>query len=156
MFLSLFNRLPSLFFFSFFFSCFQLPLISVSLSLFELKEEMGKCLSGGISIWVVFLISNLMMCGVVSGIGANWGTQASHPLPPDSVVSLLRQNGIQKVKLFDADYDTLTTLGKSEIEVMVGIPNDMLASLASSVKAAEKWVSKNVSAHISSNNVKIR
>ncbi|KAL6184915.1 hypothetical protein ACLB2K_041050 [Fragaria x ananassa] len=96
------------------------------------------------------------MCGVVSGIGANWGTQASHPLPPDSVVSLLRQNGIQKVKLFDADYDTLTTLGKSGIEVMVGIPNDMLASLASSVKAAEKWVSKNVSAHISSNNVKIR
>ncbi|KAL6205225.1 hypothetical protein ACLB2K_022487 [Fragaria x ananassa] len=73
-------------------------------------------------------------------IGANWGTQASHPLPPDSVVSLLRKNGIQKVKLFNADYDTLTTLGKSGIEVMVGIPNDMLASLASSVKAAEKWV----------------
>ncbi|XP_021813636.1 glucan endo-1,3-beta-glucosidase 6 [Prunus avium] len=105
-----------------------------------------------VGIKVVCLVS--MMC-TVSGIGANWGTQASHPLPPDTVVRLLRENGIRKVKLFDADYDTLRTLGKSGVEVMVGIPNDMLASLATSVKAAEKWVSKNVSAH-SSSNVKIR
>ncbi|KAM7480901.1 hypothetical protein LguiB_005484 [Lonicera macranthoides] len=32
----------------------------------------------------------------VGGIGANWGTQASHPLPPETVVRLLRENGIQK------------------------------------------------------------
>lgn len=100
--------------------------------------------------------SRLRMVRMVSGIGANWGTQASHPLPPDTVVRLLKDNGFQRVKLFDADYDTLNSLAKSGIEVMVGIPNDMLASLATSVKAAEKWVSKNVSAHISSNNVKIR
>ena len=39
---------------------------------------------------------------------------------------------------------------------MVGIPNKMLSTMASSVKAAEKWVSKNVSQHISSFNVNIR
>ncbi|KAJ6296485.1 hypothetical protein OIU78_024353 [Salix suchowensis] len=39
---------------------------------------------------------------------------------------------------------------------MVGIPNDLLASLAGSMKAAEKWVSKNVSAHVTNNNVNIR
>uniref|UniRef100_A0A6N2KFJ6 glucan endo-1,3-beta-D-glucosidase n=1 Tax=Salix viminalis TaxID=40686 RepID=A0A6N2KFJ6_SALVM len=72
-------------------------------------------------------------------IGANWGTQATHPLPPETVVKLLKENGIQKVKLFDADYDTLKVLGKTGIEVMVGIPNDLLASLAGSMKAAEKW-----------------
>ncbi|KAF2296833.1 hypothetical protein GH714_006492 [Hevea brasiliensis] len=106
---------------------------------------------------VVFaLISLLSVVSTVSGIGANWGTQATHPLPPDTVVRLLRDNGIQKVKLFDADYDTLRALGKSNIEVMVGIPNDMLLSLATSMKAAEKWVSKNVSTHISTNNVNIR
>lgn len=105
---------------------------------------------------VVSLFSLISMVCTVSGIGANWGTQATHRLPPDTVVRLLKQNGIQKVKLFDADYDTLRSLSRSEIEVMVGIPNDMLASLASSVKAAEKWVTKNVSTHISSNNVNIR
>ncbi|KAL9442244.1 hypothetical protein AB3S75_020699 [Citrus x aurantiifolia] len=96
-----------------------------------------------------------MICGV-SGLGANWGTQASHPLPPETVVNLLRDNGFQKAKLFDADYGTLRALGKSGIEVMVGIPNDMLASLASSMKTAEKWVSQNVSQHIRKNNVNIR
>lgn len=101
-------------------------------------------------------ISLLCVVSTVSGIGANWGTQASHPLAPETVVRLLRENGIQKVKLFDADYDTLRALGKSNIEVMVGIPNDMLLSMATSMKAAEKWVSKNVSTHISTNNVNIR
>ncbi|KAK9097624.1 hypothetical protein Sjap_023121 [Stephania japonica] len=96
------------------------------------------------------------LLGSVGGIGANWGTQASHPLPPDAVVRLLKDNRIQKVKLFDADYNCLKALGKSGIEVMLGIPNDMLSTIATSVKAAEKWVSNNVSEHISKNAVNIR
>ncbi|KAG6384911.1 hypothetical protein SASPL_153733 [Salvia splendens] len=91
----------------------------------------------------------------VGGIGANWGSQASHQIKPDLVVRMLRENGIQKVKLFDSDYDTLRALGKSGIQVMVGIPNDMLANLASSSKAAQKFVADNVTHHIS-NNVMIR
>lgn len=104
----------------------------------------------------VGLVSFFSLVCSVAAIGANWGTQATHPLPPETVVGMLRDNQIQKVKLFDADYGTLRALGKTGIEVMVGIPNDMLYSLASSVKAAEKWVSKNVSVHISTNNVNIR
>lgn len=90
------------------------------------------------------------LCLAVSagGIGANWGTQASHPLPPSTVVRMLRDNGFQKVKLFDADTGTMGALRKSGLEVMVGIPNDMLAMLASSSKAAQNWVSSNVSAYI--------
>lgn len=105
-------------------------------------------------IWV-FVVSLLSLGDSVNGIGANWGTQASHQLPPDKVVRLLRENGIQKVKLFDADYGALRALSKSGIEVMVGIPNEMLATLAGSTKAAEKWVSKNISAH-ATNDVNIR
>lgn len=96
------------------------------------------------------------MVSSVICIGANWGTQATHPLPPSTVVKLLRDNGIQKVKLFDADPSILYALGGSGVEVMVGIPNDMLYSLANSVAAAELWVQRNVSAHISSNSVDIR
>lgn len=113
----------------------------------------GRGFPFSVSVRMVFLYS---LVSAVSGLGANWGTQSSHPLPPETVVRLLRENGFQKVKLFDADYGSLRALGRSQIEVMVGIPNDMLASLASSVKFAEKWVSKNVSQHITSNNVNIR
>lgn len=85
---------------------------------------------------------------VVDGIGANWGTQTSHPLSPPIVVQMLKENGIQKVKLFDAEDGSMSALKQSGIEVMVGIPNDMLATLAGSVKAAENWVSNNVSSYI--------
>ncbi|KAH6835156.1 O-Glycosyl hydrolases family 17 protein [Perilla frutescens var. hirtella] len=91
----------------------------------------------------------------VGGIGANWGSQSSHRLPPEIVVRMLRENGIQKVKLFDADYATLRALSRSGIQVMVGIPNDMLSDFASNSKAAEKWVSENVTHHLN-NNVMIR
>lgn len=107
--------------------------------------------------WVLVLVFlGFMVVGGVEGIGANWGTQATHPLPPDIVVKLLKDNGIQKVKLFDADADILKALRGSDLEVMVGIPNDMLYALANSVAAAEKWVEKNVSSHVSSNSVNIR
>lgn len=91
----------------------------------------------------------------VNGIGANWGTQSTHRLPPDVVVRMLRDNRIQKVKLFDADYDTLKALGKSGIEVMVGIPNDLLSPLGN-LKAAEKWVAENVSTPLKNFDVNIR
>lgn len=104
----------------------------------------------------VLVVSFLSVGKFVDGIGANWGTQASHQLPPDKVVKMLRENGIQKVKLFDADYGALRALRNTGIEVMVGIPNEMLATLASSPKAAEKWVSKNVTAHMGGSGANIR
>ena len=105
---------------------------------------MGWCFSPvlGVVCWICLL-------GCANGIGANWGTQTSHPLPPSQVVQMLRENGFQKVKLFDAEEATLNALKKTGIQVMVGIPNDMLFSLASNFKAAEKWVSKNISGFVS-------
>ncbi|GAB2215306.1 hypothetical protein Droror1_Dr00019689 [Drosera rotundifolia] len=85
-----------------------------------------------------------------AAVGENWGTQATYPLPASIVVGMLKDNGIQKVKLFEADGSSLNALSNSGIEVMVGIPNDLLSSLASDYSAAQAWVSQNVSKHISS------
>jgi Glycosyl hydrolases family 17 len=92
----------------------------------------------------------------VEGIGCNWGTRASHPLPPDITVRMLRDNGFNKVKLFEAEPWVMEALGRSGIEVMVGIPNDFLASLSANVEAAERWVMQNVSSYISKHGVDIR
>ncbi|XP_020595949.1 glucan endo-1,3-beta-glucosidase 5-like [Phalaenopsis equestris] len=89
-------------------------------------------------------------------LGSNWGTQSSHPLPADIVVRLLKDNGFDKVKLFEADPFALQALGRSNIQVMIGIPNELLAPLAASVRAAEQWVLQNVSKYISKNGVDIR
>lgn len=90
------------------------------------------------------------------GLACNWGLRSTHPLPPKIVVKLMKDNGIDKVKLFEADPEALKALGNSGIQVMVGIPNDLLAPLASSVGIAEDWVSQNVSSYISTNGVDIR
>ncbi|KAK8509164.1 hypothetical protein V6N13_062221 [Hibiscus sabdariffa] len=92
----------------------------------------------------------------VSGLACNWGLQSTHPLPPNIVVRLLKDNGFDKVKLFEADPGALKALGRSGIQVMVGIPNDMLASLASNVGNAEAWVQQNVSNYISNHGTDIR
>ncbi|XP_031102910.1 glucan endo-1,3-beta-glucosidase 5 [Ipomoea triloba] len=128
------------------------PALTAKISLISEVKQMGSWRNWGL----VLVLWGLMVVGGVEGIGANWGTQATHPLSPDTVVKLLKDNGIQKVKLFDADADILRALRGSDLEIMVGIPNDMLYTLANSVAAAEKWVEKNVSSHVSSNSVNIR
>lgn len=92
----------------------------------------------------------LVLCTVrrSCAIGVNWGTQLSHALPASTVVRLLQDNGFDKVKLFDAEDSILSALKGSGIQVMVGIPNDMLADLAAGGKAADDWVAKNVSGHV--------
>ncbi|MQL86940.1 hypothetical protein Taro_019482 [Colocasia esculenta] len=89
-------------------------------------------------------------------VGFNWGVKAFHPLPPDVVVRLLRDNGVTKVKLFEAEPQALRALGKSGIQVMVGVPNDLLQPMASSVSSAVNWVVQNVSSYISKHGVDIR
>lgn len=109
----------------------------------------GEKLISRLLVGPLLCVCALLLVGLASGIGVNWGTQSTHPLGPSTVVQMLRDNRIQKVKLFDADPNILEALKKSGIQVMVGIPNDMLYTLATNGQAAERWVSKNVSAHIS-------
>ncbi|GMY11223.1 glucan endo-1,3-beta-glucosidase 8 [Fagus crenata] len=100
----------------------------------------------------------LVSANLVHGndIGVNWGTQASHPLHPSIVVGMLKDNGIKKVKLFDADSWTVSALAGSGIEVMVGIPNNQLKELADSYNKAKHWVKENVTKQMHDGGVDIR
>lgn len=91
-----------------------------------------------------------------SAIGVNWGTVSFLKLNPSTVLDLLKQNKIQKVKIFDADPTVLEALVGSGIEVMIGIPNEMLAPLSSSTVAADLWVRQNVSRYLVKGGVDIR
>ncbi|GFY99875.1 O-Glycosyl hydrolases family 17 protein [Actinidia rufa] len=68
---------------------------------------------------------------------------ATHKLPPKVVVQMLKDNGIQKVKLFDADQSTMSALAGSNLEVMVAIPNDQLAAMTN-YNRAKQWVQRNI------------
>lgn len=77
-------------------------------------------------------------------LGVNWGTMATHQLPASTVVRMLQDNGIGKVKLFDADSGPMDALAGSDIEVMVAIPNNML-DMMTDYATAREWVHQNVS-----------
>ncbi|XP_020240231.1 glucan endo-1,3-beta-glucosidase 8 [Cajanus cajan] len=98
---------------------------------------MGK---GWFLRWVLVIV---MMGWCVEGLGVNWGTQATHQLNADTVVQMLKDNGIKKVKLFDAYESSMDALAGSGIEVMVGIPNNLLAEMNDYDRALQ-WVKKNV------------
>ncbi|KAE8039333.1 hypothetical protein FH972_011757 [Carpinus fangiana] len=104
----------------------------------------------------LFFFAMLGLASRVRAVGVNWGTAASHPLPPPVVVELLKSNNITKVKLFDADPLVLQALSGSNIGVIVGIPNSMLKSFNSSKKAAESWVHDNVTRYFSNGGSGVR
>ena len=107
---------------------------------------------GGVLLLWLLLVPRM----VESAIGVNWGTISSHRLKPTTVVDLLRQNKISKVKLFEADSDVMKALMGSAIQVMVGIPNEMLPLLSSSPAAADLWVRQNVSVYVGRGGADIR
>ncbi|KAL5768905.1 hypothetical protein ACOSQ2_015688 [Xanthoceras sorbifolium] len=96
---------------------------------------------------VACLVFTMFMVSGGTSVGVNWGTMATHQLPPDKVVQMLRENGIKKLKLFEADEKILGALIGTDIEVMVAIPNNMLLQMSQDYEAAESWVYTNVSGY---------
>ncbi|XP_008232375.1 PREDICTED: glucan endo-1,3-beta-glucosidase 8-like [Prunus mume] len=110
------------------------------------------------AVFLVCLLSILMLVptSLAQGLGVNWGSMGSHSLPPKNVVQMLKDNGIKKVKLFDAEPDTMDALAGSGMQVMVGIPNEKLEKLADSYKEAQEWVKQNVTKYLRDGGVNIR
>lgn len=110
----------------------------------------------GVRLWIGFFFT-FVLPGIAlhNDIGVNWGSMLTHPMLPIDVVEMLKDNGITKVKLFDADDWTVTALGGSGIEVMVAIPNDQLQRM-NNYGNAKDWVEENVTRYDVENGVSIK
>ena len=113
----------------------------------------GSCVGASVLMVLFLLIAGSV---TVNGLGVNWGTISINPLPPGYVVKMLQANGINKVKLFDADYDVVRSMAGTNIEVMVAAPNNLLSTLAGDLSAAQAWVKENVTQFIFNGGVNIK
>lgn len=106
------------------------------------------------AVWVL-LTGLFLIRDEVAGLGVNWGTMASHKMDPKTVVQMMKDNGINKVKLFDAEQSTMSALAGSGIEVMIAIPNDQLVAMGD-YSRAKKFVQRNVTRYNFNGGVNIR
>ncbi|KAI3499823.1 hypothetical protein L1887_35635 [Cichorium endivia] len=90
----------------------------------------------------------LLTTTCVNGLGVNWGTQASTALDPKYVVQMLKDNKINKVKLFDSDHWTVNQFAGTGIEVVLGIPNLYLKEFSKDFDAVQDYIKENVSDHL--------
>ncbi|CAK9182750.1 unnamed protein product [Ilex paraguariensis] len=88
-------------------------------------------------------------------VGVCYGRVANNlPLPSD-VLSLIKSNGITRIRLFKADPDALKPFSGTGIELMIGVPNEALPSLANGiVNYSLEWLQSNNFAHIPTNQVR--
>uniref|UniRef100_A0A1D1YYB8 Glucan endo-1,3-beta-glucosidase n=1 Tax=Anthurium amnicola TaxID=1678845 RepID=A0A1D1YYB8_9ARAE len=78
-------------------------------------------------------------------VGICYGRLGDNLPPPATAVQLITSNNITKVRLFDPDTPTLRAFAGTGVELMVGIPNDVLPSLAAGTAAnAARWLQSNV------------
>ncbi|GKV19685.1 hypothetical protein SLEP1_g29910 [Rubroshorea leprosula] len=77
-------------------------------------------------------------------IGVCYGTLGSNLPSPIDVVAFYKQNNIGKIRLYNPDHDVLQALRGSNIEVMLGVPNDDIDYIAASQDHADAWVQNNV------------
>ncbi|KAJ9169554.1 hypothetical protein P3X46_017735 [Hevea brasiliensis] len=88
-------------------------------------------------------------------VGICYGRVASNLPPPSTVVNLLKSNGINDVRIFDADPETLLSFSGTGISLMVGVPNESLPSLANgNADTSAQWLQSNIFAYIPATQVK--
>ncbi|KAL6984838.1 glucan endo-1,3-beta-D-glucosidase [Sarracenia purpurea var. burkii] len=115
----------------------------------------GNHLSSALAV-AVLVAAVLTMAASGNGVGVNWGTMATHQLPAEKVVAMMKENGFDKVKLFEAEERILKALVGSEMEVMLAVPNYMLKQMSEDPGFAASWVDANVTAYSYTGGVNIK
>ncbi|KAL3631021.1 hypothetical protein CASFOL_024005 [Castilleja foliolosa] len=88
-------------------------------------------------------------------IGLCYGRVANNLPPPSAVINLLKSNGISRIRLFNPDPDALTPFYGSGIELVIGVPNEILSTLANgTISTSVQWLQSNIFSHVTPNQVR--
>ncbi|XP_031262091.1 glucan endo-1,3-beta-glucosidase 12-like [Pistacia vera] len=94
-----------------------------------------------------FLLFSIFVFAEAGSIGVNYGRIANDLPSATKVVQLVKSQGIERIKVFDADPAVLRALSGSGIKVTVDLPNELLFAAANRVSFANSWVQKNIAAY---------
>lgn len=92
--------------------------------------------------------SSLFLLAGGASVGINYGRVANNLPSPKDVVELIKQQGFNKVKLYDTDPTVLAAFANSGVELVVALPNERVSAAALSKNVARQWVQLNVARHL--------
>ena len=97
----------------------------------------------------MLLTPEVAFIAVSATLGIYYGHVANNLPPTFEVINILKSNGISNVRIFDADPVTLQSFSRIGINLTIGIPNEILPSIASNTPIfALQWLRTNIFAHI--------
>uniref|UniRef100_A0A5B7B979 Putative beta-1,3-glucanase n=1 Tax=Davidia involucrata TaxID=16924 RepID=A0A5B7B979_DAVIN len=102
-----------------------------------------SCIMSAMLLLLGLLMASFDITGAES-VGVCYGMLGNNLPAASQVVSLFRERNIRRMRIYDPNQATLQALRGSNIELMLGVPNSDLQSLASSKSNAYAWVQKNV------------
>ena len=90
-----------------------------------------------------------MLCIAEAGadVGVCYGTNGNNLMEHASAVQLMKHNGITIVRVYDTDPNVLSAMANTGIQLVVAIPNNMLAFAAGDPNWAVKWAKENIIPH---------
>ncbi|KAF4354696.1 hypothetical protein G4B88_029540 [Cannabis sativa] len=97
-------------------------------------------------------ISTMLLLGLlmstldktVAQIGVCYGLLGNNLPSPQEVINLYKQYNIRRMRLYSPNDAVSRALSGSNIEIMLGIPNDALEGIANSQSTADTWIQNNV------------
>ncbi|KAL7615818.1 hypothetical protein Lser_V15G01896 [Lactuca serriola] len=94
-----------------------------------------------LTVLLGLLLSRLV--SIDAQVGVCYGRDGDGLPSQQDVVNLYRRNGITRMRIYDPDQATLRALKGTNIELIIGVPNDALQSL-NDQGAANTWVRNNI------------
>ncbi|CAH9056493.1 unnamed protein product [Cuscuta epithymum] len=94
---------------------------------------------------LTFSFSNTFVGGAMEGTyGVNYGRISDNIPAPEQVATLLRENKIKNIRLYDADHSVLKAFNGSGVRIIIGLPNEFVTDMSASQDKAIQWVKDNV------------
>lgn len=93
---------------------------------------------------LIFSLVAFSNAGISTKLGVNYGQLGNNLPSPARSVLLIQSLKAARVKIYDANPKILTALSKTNLQVSIMVPNELIPNISSSQYAADEWVQSNL------------